>query len=462
MAKKNNKKLEKELFYRSRSAWIGCESKKVLAFSEDYKRFLDSSKTERECARSIIRLLEKKGYRQIDKFKKLKRNDKVYKQFKNRVVMAARIGKNPEMLRIIGSHMDSPRLDLKPRPIYEDSALVMLKTHYYGGLKKYHWVNVPLSLHAVVHTKKGRKEIVFGESEDEPKLIIPDLEIHLAREQMDKKLREGITGEQLNVVIANKTIDDDDIKEAAKLSLLKILSEKYNILEEDLQSADVELTPAGKATDIGFDSSMISAYGQDDRVCVFTSLLGLLDSRTELKNTGIAYFVDKEEVGSFGDTGAQSRVLENFVEQLLDLTGSKKRKSLVFEDSASLSADVTVAVNPNFSDVNDKTNASFLGHGVSIEKYGGAGGKYHSNDASSEFMSWLLDVLKKKDIRWQTGELGKIDAGGGGTIAMFMAKLGMDCIDVGPPVLSMHSTAEVTSKVDIYNAYLAYKAFFEN
>ncbi len=459
---KKNKKLEEEMFYKNKSAWIGCDNKKVFSLSEDYKRFLDSSKTERECAKNIVNMLKKNGFKDINDVKSLSKKDKVYKQFKNRVVLAAKIGRDPETLRIVGSHMDSPRLDLKPRPIYEDSALVMLKTHYYGGIKKYHWVNVPLSMHAVIHTKNGKKEIVFGESEDEPKLLIPDLEIHLAREQMDKKLKEGITGEQLNVVIGNKTIDDEEIKEAAKFSLLKVLSDKYGIIEEDLQSADVELTPAGKAVDIGFDGSMISAYGQDDRVCVYTSLLGFLDTKPEIKNTAIAYFVDKEEIGSFGDTGAQSRILENFVEHILELSSASKRKSIVFEDSASLSADVTVAVNPNFSDVNDKLNASFLGHGVSVEKYGGAGGKYHSNDASSEFMSWLVEIYNKKDVCWQTGELGKIDAGGGGTIAMYMSKLGMDCIDVGPPVLSMHSTAEVTSKVDVYNAYLAYKTFFEN
>jgi len=463
MAKKNNnKKLEKELFYQNKSAWIKCNKKAVFDFSEKYKDFLNRSKTERECANNIVSVLEKKGFSDISSVKSLKTGDRVYKKFKNRVVLAAIIGKDREVLRIVGSHMDSPRLDLKPKPMFEDSSLVMLQTHYYGGIKKYQWVNTPLSLHAVIHTKSGKKEIVYGESDDEPKFIVPDLLPHLAKDQMDKKMREGVTGEQLNVIIGNETIEDDEIKESAKFCILKLLKEKFGMVEEDFHTADVELTPAGPAVDIGFDSSMICGSGQDDRVCVFSSLQGFLDAKPGIKTTATAYFVDKEEIGSCGDTGAQSRVLETFVQQILDLTGCSVRRSLVFEKSVSISADVTVGVNPNFSDVNDKSNASFLGHGVSVEKYGGGGGKYHTNDASSEFMSWLVGILNKNKIKWQTGELGKIDIGGGGTIAMYMANLGMDCIDVGPPMLAMHSTAEISSKVDVYNAYLSYKAFYEN
>ena len=462
MAKKNiNKKLENTLFYKNKSAWIGANKKKVLAFAEQYKDFLSKSKTERECTANIVSMLSKKGFVDISKAKSLSSGSKVYKKFKNRVVLAAVIGKSKETLRVIGSHMDSPRLDLKPRPLFEDSSLVMMKTHYYGGIKKYQWVNIPLSLHAVVHTKKGKQEIVYGEKDNEPKFIIPDLLVHLSREQMEKKLKEGVTGEQLNIIVGNETIDDEELKEAAKFCVLKILKEKFGIVEEELQSADIELTPAGKPVDIGFDNSMISGYGQDDRVCVFTSLFAFSELKN-VKNTAIAYFVDKEEIGSSGDTGAKSRILESFVQQILDLIGSKKRMSLVFEDSVSISADVTVALNPNFADVNDKTNASFLGHGVSLEKYGGYGGKYLTNDASSEYMSWLVTIFAKNKVKWQTGELGKVDMGGGGTIAAYLSKLGMDCIDCGPPMLAMHSTAEVTSKVGIYNAYLAYKAFFEN
>ena len=475
MAKKNEQ-IEKEIFYKNRSAWDKYpvkQRKDIFKFAEEYKIFIDQAKTERESVKVIIACLKNAGFKDLNSLKKILPGDKIFKVIKGRSLIAAVAGKDTDVLRIIASHIDSPRLDLKPSPIYEDSSLCMLKSHYYGGIKKYQWVNVPLALHAVVHTKKGKKEFTIGESPDDPKFIVPDLLPHLARDQMEKKMREAIRGEDLHIIVGNIPIDDEKVKEKVKFTVLKQLNQDYGIVEKDFLSADITFVPAQKAMDIGIDRSMIAAYAQDDHVCAYTSLRAFLDIAGPAKvstkaafsipkHTALCMFTDKEEIGSYGDTGAQSRMLEHFVSDYLTLLGSKTRITQVFERSYALSGDVTDAVNPIFKDVHDSSNASYLGHGVSVEKYGGSGGKYSTSEASSEYMSWLVGLLDKKGIKWQTGELGKIDGGGGGTIGMFIAKYGIDVIDIGPCVLSMHSPIEVTSKVDIYETYRAYKVFFEN
>ncbi|MFP4424550.1 MAG: aminopeptidase [Candidatus Woesearchaeota archaeon] len=454
-----NETFEKQTFYKRRSSWNDHPQKTVFSFAEEYKSFLRNAKTERESVKEIEAALKKKGFKDISKTESLKPKDKVYKIIRNRCILAAIIGKEPTF-RIIGSHIDSPRLDLKPQPLYEDSSLAMLRSHYYGGIKKYNWLNIPLAMHAVIHTNKGKKEISIGEKDNEPKFIIPDLLPHLARDQMEKKMREAVKGEDLQIIVGNIPVDDENIKEKVKFQVLKLLNKRYDIIEKDFLSADISFVPAQNPVDIGFDESMIAAYGHDDHACVYTSLHALLETENPM-HTALCFFADKEEIGSYGDTGAQSKALEYFMGDILHLSGRKERMTQVLEESKALSGDVTVAIDPIFKDVHDPSNASYLGYGVSVEKYGGAGGKYSTNDASSEYMNWFVSILDKKDINWQTGELGKIDVGGGGTIAMFMAKYGIEVIDVGPCVLGMHTTTEVLSKADVYSTYLAYKSFFE-
>ncbi|MGM5488551.1 MAG: aminopeptidase [Nanobdellota archaeon] len=454
-----NTTFEKQTFYKNTSSWPELSHKEVYAFAQDYKSFLQNAKTERESVRKIEATLQENGFEDITKKQSLHPSDKIYKVIRNRCILAAVIG-HEATFRIIGSHIDSPRLDLKPSPLFEDSSLAMLRSHYYGGIKKYNWLNIPLAMHAVIHTKKGKQEITVGEEESEPKFLIPDLLPHLARDQMEKKMREAVKGEDLQIIIGNIPVDDEKVKERVKFQVLKLLNKEYGIIEKDLLSADISFVPAQKPVDIGFDQSMIAAYGHDDRACAYTSLRALLDVKKP-QHTAVCFFADKEEIGSYGDTGAQSKALEYFMGDILHLAGRKERITTVFEDSKALSGDVTVAIDPIYKDVHDPTNASYLGHGVSVEKFGGAGGKYSTNDASSEYMSWYVGMLDKHGISWQTGELGKIDIGGGGTIAMFMAKYGLEVIDVGPCVLGMHTTTEVCSKADIYSTYTAYKVFFE-
>jgi aspartyl aminopeptidase len=338
----------------------------------------------------------------------------------------------------------------------------MIKTHYYGGIKKYHWVNVPLSLHGVAYTKEGKRiDFKLGEKENEPKFIIPDVLPHLAKNQMKKEGSSIIEGEDLNIVAGNMPINDEKIKEQIKFTVLKFLFDNYGLIEEDFNIAELQLVPATKAVDIGVDNSMIAGYGQDDRVCAFTELKAILDIKKNEK-TAVAMFVDKEEIGSMGNTGAASNVLKIFTEEYIDLLKLKEKEDKILENSNALSGDVTCGMNPNYKDVNDSKNVSFLSFGVSIEKYGGGGGKYSTNDAHAEYMQYLRVLANKENIRWQTGELGKIDIGGGGTIAMYISKYGLDCVDAGPPVLGMHSPCELTSKVDIFETYRLYKAFFQD
>lgn len=463
--KSKNKKLEDLLFYKKESAWCDYSEKEtheVMAFAEEYKKFIGASKTERLCSSNIIAVLEKAGFKNMEKMKSIKSGDRGYRVIKNKTVTAFVAGEKTESFRVIGSHMDSPRLDLKPNPLYQNSDIALLQSHYYGGIKKFHWVNTPLELHGIAFTKSGDEvEIHIGVEHDEPRFIIPDLLPHLAKEQMKKDGTKLIEGEELNIICGHIPICDKEIKEKIKLNVLKHLNDTYGLVEEDFICAELEFVPAQKPVDIGFDRGIVGAYGQDDRVCVYTSLRAL----TSVKNpvhTAVAFFCDKEETGSWGNTGAESFALLHFTREYLRLTGSPRSAFDVLEKSRAISADVTAAMDPTFSSVNDPQNVSYLGRGVSIEKYGGGGGKYNTNDAHAEYMQYMRALADKNKVPWQTGELGKIDIGGGGTIAMLMSRYGMDCVDAGPCVLGMHSVCEVTSKSDIHSAYLLYRAFYND
>ncbi len=460
-----NQKLQEKLFLKRESAWLKyspSEMKKVFAFSEDYKNFMSRCKTERLCVNYIIAELEKAGFKDIATKKTIKKNDCIYKNIKNKVVLACVVGENHDRFRLVGSHIDSPRLDLKPSPLYESAELALLQSHYYGGIKKYHWVNTPLSIHGIAFTKQGNAvDIHIGDADNDPRFIIPDLLPHLAQEQMKKEAPKIIEGEDLNIIIGHIPLNDKDIKEKIKFAILKQLNEQFGLIEEDFNCAELELVPSGRPVDIGFDRGLVGAYGQDDRVCVYTSLQAILSAK-EPKTSALALFVDKEEIGSTGDTGAESFLLYNFAREYAAGCGTGSDPAAILESSRALSADVTGAMDPTFQSVNDPQNVSYLGRGVSIEKYGGARGKSGTHDAHAEYMQYLRNLADRNNIPWQTGENGKIDLGGGGTIAMFLSRYGMDCVDAGPCMLGMHSTCEVTSKADIYSAFLLYRAFFND
>lgn len=459
--KSPNEILQKKLFSDKKSAWYKLNEKEVMKFSDGYKQFMANSKTERLCVENVITTLKKNGFKDLNSASKLKLGDKFFKNVKDKAVIAAIVGKNPATWQLVGAHVDSPRLDIKPQPLYEDSGVALLKTHYYGGVKKYHWVNTPLALHGVIYTKAGRKIVLsVGEKPEDPKFLIPDLLPHLARNQMERKADKIIEGEELNLFVGHIPVNDEKIKEQVKFSVLKYLNEKYGMEEEDFFTAELELVPAIIPIDIGFDRGLVGAYGQDDKVCVYTELMALIETSNP-QHTAVGLFVDKEEIGSTGDTGAASFIVQNFAVDYLNLTGLKITTNELLEKSNAISADVTAGVDPNFKDVNDPLNASHLGRGVSVEKYGGGGGKYSTHDASAEYMNYIRQILEKNNISWQTGELGKIDLGGGGTIAMYLSRYGMNCVDAGPCVLGMHAVCEVASKADIYSAYLLYKAFFK-
>ncbi|MBW3020636.1 aminopeptidase [Candidatus Woesearchaeota archaeon] len=453
----NNKKLQDKLFLKKESAWKNLKQEEVFKFCEDYKNFLRQSKTERQCVKNIIKILEENGFTKFNY--ELREGTKCYKVVKDKCVIACIVGENKTSFRLLGSHVDSPRLDLKPTPLYEDSNLALLQTHYYGGIKKYHWVNTPLILQGVVMLKDGKKvEISIGDKDYDPVFVIPDLLPHLAKEQMKKEGNKIVEGEELNVLFASIPINDEEIKEQIKFSVLKQVNEDYGMIEEDFVTAELEFVPAYVPRDVGLGKGMIGAYGQDDRVCVYTTLKAISEIN-DPKHTCIGLFVDKEEIGSMGDTGAQSLILRNFIYEYRMALGLTTDVSKIMEDSKALSADVTAGLNPNYKNVHDDKNVSYLGKGVSVEKYGGGGGKYSTHDAHAEFVQEIRTILDDNKIPWQTGELGKIDIGGGGTIAMFLSRYGMDCIDAGPCVLGMHSPFEITNKADVYCAYLLYKKF---
>ena len=434
---------------------------KAAVFAEGYKEFLDEGKTERECVRYAVKALEAKGYKPFDKAKKYKAGDKVYSVNRKKAIIATTFGKEAlsEGLRINGAHIDSPRLDLKPNPLYEKEELAYFKTHYYGGIKKYQWVTLPLALHGIVIKKDGSSvDIVIGEDEKDPVFYISDLLPHLSANQNQRKLSEGIKGEELNIILGSLPFDGKDIKEEFKLMVLSILNEKYGICERDFVRAEIEAVPANKARDIGFDRSLIGAYGQDDRVCAYTALMAELECKKP-KYTTVTILTDKEEIGSMGNTGLNSHYVYDYIGKLCDNAGVDIKE--VCEKSSCLSSDVNAAYDPVFADAYEAQNSCYLNHGCVLTKYTGVGGKYSSSDASAEFMSKIIGIMDKAGVYWQIGELGAVDVGGGGTVAQYVAALNIDVVDLGVPIISMHSPFEVSSKLDVYNTYLAFKAFYE-
>lgn len=444
------------------------QQQEALVFAQSYKEFLDKAKTEREAVRFLQLAASKAGFLPLDEVikngQKLKPGDKVFAVNKGKAIILGVIGAQPleKGLNILGSHVDSPRLDLKPNPLYEAEKLAWLKTHYYGGIKKYQWVTLPLALHGVVFTGQGQEvEIVVGEKDTDPVFTVPDLLPHLAKEQMEKKLQEAIPGEGLNLLVGSIPVRDDSIKEKVKEHVLEYLNRQYSLVEEDFISAELEAVPAGKARDVGFDLSLVGGYGQDDRVCAYATLAAIKEI-TAPEQTALAIFVDKEETGSAGNTGMKSAFLENVVAELINATVPQYSELLVrraLANSRALSADVNAGLDPNFEGVLEKNNASRLGHGVVLTKYTGSGGKSSTSDANAEFVNWVRRLFNTHEIPWQSAELGAVDKGGGGTIAQFLANYGMEVIDCGVPLLSMHSPFEVCCKADLFAMYLGYRAF---
>lgn len=467
MSKKQEKSeaaLLKEKLFRNTKKGIGTISEKEISaadkFCNKYMKFLDESKTEREAVITAKALAEKAGFIKYTEGKKYNPGDKVYAINRNKNIILAVIGKNgcKDGVRLSIAHIDSPRLDLKPNPLYELNEIALFKTHYYGGIKKYQWTTIPLALHGVIALKNGKTVTVkIGEKDSEPCFCVTDLLPHLAKEQMKKTGVEMFTGEDLNVLVGSRPFNDDSESELVKLNILNLLFKEYAITEEDFLSADLELVPAHKAREVGFDRSMIGAYGHDDRVCAYPALMAALDCELPEK-TAITLLVDKEEIGSDGNTGMQSDFMKYFIFDMAKSEGVDEYK--VISKSSCLSADVNAAFDPNYPSVYEVNNSCFINKGVVITKYTGSGGKYDTSDASAEFMAEIRAMLDKEDLLWQTGELGKVDAGGGGTIAKYVANLNMDVIDLGVPVLSMHAPFEVVSKIDVYMAYKAFLTFF--
>lgn len=447
-----------------KNAWNKYEDKApVMAFAEGYKDFISVGKTERLATKEAVRQLEANGFKNGFEAKSVKAGDKLYFVNKNKNVAAFVIGKKPlsEGLRILGAHIDSPRLDLKENPIYEDTGFVLADTHYYGGVKKYQWVTIPLALHGVIVKKDGSKvDVCIGEDPADPVVGITDLLIHLSADQLQKPAAKVIEGEGLDVSLGSIPLNDEE-KEPVKRNILAILKEKYGIEEEDFVSAEIEVTPAGKARDYGLDRSMVAGYGHDDRVCAYTSLKALLDVK-DLEYTGVCILVDKEEIGSVGATGAQSVFFENVVARLAKLAGENDALYAmreIFEASKMLSSDVSAGYDPLYASVNDPKNAAYLGQGLVFNKYTGRGGKGGSNDANPEYYAWVRRAMDEANVHWQNAELGKVDQGGGGTIAYILGNYNMNVIDAGIAVHNMHAPMEIVSKVDVYEAYLGYKAF---
>ena len=432
----------------------------------EYRKFLDLGKTERECVNESVKMAEKAGFVPFTSVDKLKAGDKVYMINRNKNILLCVIGTEDieNGISLVGSHVDSPRLDLKQRPLYESCSMSLLKTHYYGGIKKYQWTAIPLSLHGVMYTNEGNKvEFVIGEDDNDPVFCINDLLIHLAKDQMSKKATDVIEGEMLNILMGGFTIGAEDEKDRFKNNILNILFEKYGVTERDFISAEIEAVPAFKARNVGLDGAFIGAYGQDDRVCAFTSLKAILEIENP-KKTALCILVDKEEIGSCGNTGMLSNFFSYALAQIAQkVTGDCDYIKLnkIIENSSCLSSDVCAAVDPTYESVSEKLNSTYAGFGMSLMKYTGGRGKYDSSDASAEYVYKIGKMFDDNNIIWQTGELGKVDQGGGGTIAQYVANLNMDVIDCGVPVLSMHAPFEVTAKTDIYMAYLSYKTFYK-
>lgn len=436
------------------------EIKTCFDFCEDYKAFLNDAKIEREAVTKTITLAEKCGFKEFTYGMSLKAGDKIYFNNRGKAIILAIIGTEPieKGVHLAAAHIDSPRLDLKQVPLYEDNETALFKTHYYGGIKKYQWAAIPLSLHGVIIKKDGTKVAVsIGEDESDPVFCVTDLLPHLAGDQMKRTPGELIKGEELNILIGSMPFKDDEVSEKVKLNIISILNEKYGIIEEDFLSAELEAVPAFKAKDVGFDRSMVGAYGHDDKVCAYTALKAILDC-TSVKKTSVVVLTDKEETGSDGNTGLCSDYLEHFFYNLADSFGANGRT--VIANTECLSADVNAAFDPTFPDVMDKRNCAFMNYGVCVTKFTGARGKSGTSDASAEFVARVCTLLDKNDVIWQTGELGKVDGGGGGTVAAYLANMNMDVIDVGVPVISMHAPFEVVAKTDVYMTYKSFYVFF--
>ena len=450
------------------SKYLEENSKKELfKFADDYKEFLSLGKTERLCVNEALKLAKLEGFKNLDEVTTLNPGDKVYSINRNKNIVLYVIGKEKVVngVNVLGAHIDSPRIDVKQNPLYESTGFALLDTHYYGGVKKYQWVTIPLALHGVVYKKDGTSvDINIGEKEDDPIFCITDLLIHLSKDQLTKTASKVIEGEDLDVTVGSFPLDGKDEKEAVKGNLLKILKEQYNIEEEDFLSAEIEVVPAGKARDLGLDRSMVAGYGHDDRVCAYTSLRAILDLKEVPNRTSCCILVDKEEIGSVGATGAYSNYFTNTLAQLLELQGCKSEFDLrkCLTNSNMLSSDVSAGVDPLYLSVCELKNSAFLGKGIVFNKYTGSGGKGGCNDANPDFIAKLRRILDENNVHFQTAELGKVDQGGGGTIAYILSNLNMNVIDAGIAVLNMHAPLEVVSKVDLYEAYLAYKAFLLN
>lgn len=460
-------KLKESLFNKKKSGWEETSEEdrnKIFQFAEEYMYYLNHSKTEKEIVETSKDILIKNGFKDLSTIEKLNPGDKVFYVNRNRSLYIAVIGEEPleSGLRIIGAHGDSPRIDLKQNPLYESEGFALLKTHYYGGIRKYQWATIPLAMHGIVVKPDGERiKVTYGESENEPTLLITDLPPHLSQTQNERKLKDGISGEELNIMVGSIPYGDSKISERVKLNILKILNEKYSIKEIDFTSSELEFVPAFKARSLGFDSSMVASYGQDDKVCCYTALRGILNLGVP-KKTAVCILTDKEEIGFVGVTGMESRIFDTFVAELLDKKGENKPNALdkVFAHSKALSADVDAAFDSTFPEVYDRNNCSRLGYGVCMVKYGGVGGKSRSSEAPAEFVAEVRKLFEDNNIRYHSSELGKVDKGGGGTIAVTFANRGIDVLDCGVPILAMHSPYEVCSKYDIYQAYRAYETFY--
>lgn len=438
----------------------------MFNYAERYKNFLNKAKTEREAVSYIVEAAKKNGFISLEEAieRKIKTGDKIYMNHKNKSVVLAVIGENMEEgMNIVGSHIDCPRLDIKANPLYEDCELAMFKTHYYGGIRKYQWPTIQLSLHGFLINSEGKKvNINIGEDDEDPVFFINDLLPHLSADQNKKTLAEGVTGESLNIVVGHSTYGIEDDKNPIKKMVLNILNEKYGIKEEDFNVAELEAVPAAKARDVGFDRSMIAAYGHDDRICSYANLEAILEVNNP-KKTAIGLFVDKEEIGSVGSTSMSAKYFENFIAEVMHSQEKYSEISVrrAMSRSKVLSADVTACIDPNHKGVMDDKNAAISGYGICMSKYTGSRGKFGCNDANAEFLAELRDLFNENNIVWQTGELGKVDEGGGGTIAYILAEYGMEVVDMGTPMLSMHAPIELASKADAYMTKMAYSAFLK-
>ncbi len=458
--KENKDNKEKNLW----EIYDDTQLKELETFNEAYKAFLDAGKTERECVTEIVRQAEEAGYRNLYSTDSLKAGDKVYAAWMEKSIALFNIGEEPleQGMNILGAHIDSPRLDLKQNPLYEDGGFAYFDTHYYGGIKKYQWVTIPLSIHGVIVRKDGTKEVIsIGENESDPVFVITDLLVHLSSKQMEKTAAKVVEGEKLDILMGSRPLEGEE-KDAAAARIMKLLEDTYHIERDDLMSAELEVVPAGRARDCGLDKSMVMAYGQDDRICAYTSLKAMLDV-DKVNRTSCCILVDKEEIGSVGATGMHSRFFENAVADMFDKLGGftelKLRRALAY--STMISSDVSAAYDPMYTEVYDKKSTSFFGKGPVFCKYTGRGGKSGSNDANAEYIAKLRKIFDECKVHFQMAELGKVDAGGGGTIAYILAQYGMEVIDGGVAVLSMHAPWEISSKADVYEAYRGYCAFLK-